>query len=445
MRILNLRTRILAYLAAIHVALAVLSWYALRAQSPYWLLAAEATLLLSLAAAYRLLRAFFVPLELIGTGAELIAERDFSSQFREVGQPEMDKLVRVYNEMSRELREERVRTQEQHHFLDRVLQATPAGILCLDFDGKVSSANPAAYSLLGLEEGEALGRELASLPVPGPLAAELAALPLGASRVLSSGRRRLKVSRAELFDRGFSRHFLAIEELTEELRASEKAAYGKLIRMTSHEVNNSVGPVASLLDSFRGYGEQLGAEDRQDFTAALTVAIARLERLSAFVAGFAEMVRLPPPERRPCDLKQLVDEILILLRPELERRRIEVSWVAAEPVGEISFDRNQLEQVLVNVFQNAMEAIGDSEKSGQRGRIELRLERPAGRPRLEIADSGPGIPEDARPLLFTPFFSTKRDGRGLGLTLLREILVQHGFDFGLENRPHGGAVLWIEL
>lgn len=439
---IRLRTKILAYLAAIHLALAVLCFYALRGQAPY-LLAAEAALLISLAVAYRLLRAFFVPLELIGTGAELIAERDFGSQFRAVGQPEMDELIGVYNRMSRELREERVRAQEQHHFLERVLQATPAGIVCLDFDGRVSSANPAAHELLGLAEGEALGRDLASLPGPGSLAAELAALPLGESRVVASGRRRLKVSRAELFDRGFSRHFLAIEELTEELRASENAAYGKLVRMTSHEVNNSVGPVASLLDSFRGYGEQLGAEDRQEFEAALTVAIARLERLSAFVGGFAEMVRLPPPERRPCDLKRLADEILILLRPQLERRQIEVAWVAAEAVGEIAFDRNQLEQVLVNVFKNAMEAIADSEKAGAGGRIELRLESLAGRPRLEIADSGPGIPEKARPLLFTPFFSTKPDGRGLGLTLLREILTQHGFDFGLENRPRGGAVLWI--
>jgi two-component system, NtrC family, nitrogen regulation sensor histidine kinase NtrY len=440
-RILTLRTTIFAYLAAVHLALAVLCYYALRGLGPLYLLAAEALLLLSLAVAYRLLRAFLVPLELIGTGAELLAERDFSSQFREVGQPEMDKLVRVYNEMSRELREERVRAQEQHHFLERVLQATPAGILCLDFDGKVSSANPAACALLGLADGEAVGRELASLPGPGSLAAELAALPLGASRVIASGRRRLKVSRAELFDRGFPRHFLAIEELTEELRASEKAAYGKLIRMTSHEVNNSVGPVASLLDSFRGYGEQLGEEDRQDFAAALAVAIARLERLSAFVGGFAEMVRLPPPERRPCDLERLVDEILTLLRPQLLQRGIEVTWARAERVGEIAFDRNQLEQVLVNVFKNAMEAIGE-----QGGRIELRLERVAGRPRLEIADSGPGIAEEVLPLLFAPFFSTKRDGRGLGLTLLREILAQHGFDFGLENRPEGGgAAFWISF
>jgi C4-dicarboxylate-specific signal transduction histidine kinase len=207
--------------------------------------------------------------------------------------------------------------------------------------------------------------------------------------------------------------------------------------MMSHEVNNSVGPVSSLLDSFRGYSDQLGEEDRQDFTNAVTVAIARLERLGAFVNGFAEVVRLPPPDRRSCDVRQLLDEILLLLRPQLEQRRIEAVWERAEPTPPIDLDRNQIEQALVNVLKNAMEAIGED------GRIVLRLVHEAGRPILRIADSGPGIPEEVRPLLFTPFFSTKRDGRGLGLTLIQEILTQHGFDFGLENRQGGGAELWV--
>ena len=430
----SLRAKIVVYLVSIHLVLATISFFVLRENRP-WLLAVELLFVLSIGLGFLLVRAFFVPLELIRTGAELIAERDFTSQFREVGQPEMDALIRVYNRMSTRLREERLKAQEQHYFLERILAATPIGIVTLDFDGRVSSVNPSASALLGLEEAAALGKELAALPAP--LAAELAALPLGEARLLTTGRRRLKVSRAELFDRGFPRSFLSIEELTEELRASEQAAYGKLIRMTSHEVNNSVGPVSSLLDSFRGYGDQLAAGDRQDFEDALTVAIARLERLSAFVGGFADMVRLPPPERRPCDLRVLLEEILILLRPQLEERRIAVVWLAREEAV-LELDRNQLEQVLVNVFKNAIEAIGTD------GQIELRLAREGGRLLLRVADSGPGIPEEVRPLLFTPFFSTKRDGRGLGLTLIREILTGHGCDFGLSSRPdRRGAEVWI--
>jgi nitrogen fixation/metabolism regulation signal transduction histidine kinase len=423
---ISLRAKIVTYLVLIHLVLAAISFFILQ-ENRLLLLAVEALFALSITFGVLLVRSFFIPLNLIRTGAELISERDFTSQFREVGQPEMDALIQIYNRMIGRLREERLKAQEQHYFLDRILTASPAGIVTLDFDGRISSLNPSARELLGWTDEEASGRRIEALET----------VPLGESRVLSHGRRRLKVSRAELFDRGFPRHFLIVEELTEELRASEKAAYGKLIRMMSHEVNNSVGPVSSLLDSFRGYSDQLGEEDRQDFTNAVTVAIARLERLGAFVNGFAEVVRLPPPDRRSCDVRQLLDEILLLLRPQLEQRRIEAVWERAEPTPPIDLDRNQIEQALVNVLKNAMEAIGEG------GRIILRLVHEAGRPVLRIADSGPGIPEEVRPLLFTPFFSTKRDGRGLGLTLIQEILTQHGFDFGLENRQGGGAELWV--
>ena len=430
MRSISLRAKIVAYLVLIHGVLGAISFFVLR-ENRLWLLAVEGLFALSIVLGYLLVRSFFVPLELIRTGAELISERDFTSQFREVGQPEMDALIQIYNRMIARLREERLKAQEQHYFLDRILNASPAGIVTLDFDGRVSSWNPSARELLSLTDEEALGRRLEVLD----------AVPLGESRLLTSGRRRLKVSRTELFDRGFPRHFLIIEELTEELRASEKAAYGKLIRMMSHEVNNSVGPVSSLLDSFRGYSDQLGEEDRQDFTNAVSVAIARLERLGAFVNGFAEVVRLPPPDRRPCDVRQLLDEILVLLRPQLEQRRIQAVWETVEPTPPIDLDRNQFEQVLVNVLKNAMEAIHED------GRIALRLIHENGRPVLRIVDSGPGIPDGVRPLLFTPFFSTKRDGRGLGLTLAQEILSQHGFDFGLENRmvdgETAGAEVWV--
>lgn len=436
---MSLRAKIVLYLVAVHAALAVAAFFAVR-ERPLLLLGIEVLFGISVVVGIALVRSLFVPLDLIRTGAELMGERDFGSSFREVGQPEMDALVRIYNQMIARLREERLKLQEQHHFLDQILAASPAGIVTLDFDGRASTVNPAAARLLRTSPEEATGRPLEELGAP--LGSALAGLAKGSSEVLPlQGGRRLKVSRAEFFDRGFARSFFLLEELTEELRASERAAYEKLIRMMSHEINNSVGAVGSLLDSFRGYGVQLGDEDRDDFLQGIAVAITRLEHLRAFMSGFAEVVRLPPPDLRPTDLRRLVDEILVLLRPELERRRIGCEWEAVEEVAPIDLDRNQIEQVLVNVFKNAMESIGEDG-----GRISLRLgqEEPvrpgsAGRPFLAVRDTGPGIPEDVRPLLFTPFFSTKRNGRGLGLTLIQEILTQHGFELSLENREGGGA------
>jgi nitrogen fixation/metabolism regulation signal transduction histidine kinase len=423
---MSLRAKIIVYLILIHAVLAAISFLVLR-ENRLWLLAVEALFVLSIVFGMLLVRTFFVPLDLIRTGAELIGERDFTSQFREVGQPEMDALIRIYNQMIDRLREERLRLQEQHFFLEKILAVSPAGVATLDFDERVSSLNLAAEALLEAPLGRAMGRRLADL---GSLGTALAALPVGSSEVLAlQGGRRLKATRADFFDRGFPRSFLLLEELTEELRASEKAAYGKLIRMMSHEINNSVGAVGSLLDSFRGYAGDLGEEDREDYLQAIAVAITRLENLRAFMNGFAEVVRLPPPDRRPTDLKRLVDEILLLMRPELDRRRIRVEWEKAEAIHPVELDRNQIEQVLVNVLKNAVESIGED------GRIALRLERG----KLAIRDSGPGIPADVLPLLFTPFFSTKRNGRGLGLTLVQEILSAHGFEFSLGPGEGGGA------
>ncbi|HSU84671.1 MAG TPA: HAMP domain-containing protein, partial [Thermoanaerobaculia bacterium] len=224
---MSLRAKIIAYLVLIHGVLAAISVFVLR-ENRIWLLAVEGLFVLSIVLGVMLVRSFFVPLDLIRTGAELIGERDFTSQFREVGQPEMDALIRIYNQMIDRLREERLKLQEQHYFLEKILAASPAGILTLDFDARVSSLNPAAEKLLEVAAAEMQGRELGGA---------LAMIPEGSSEILAlQGGRRLKVTRAELFDRGFPRGFLLLEELTEELRASEKAAYGKLIRMMSHEI-----------------------------------------------------------------------------------------------------------------------------------------------------------------------------------------------------------------
>src|SRR3954462_11162546 len=146
---MSLRAKIIVYLVLIHAVLAVISCLVLR-EDKLWPLAVEGLFVLSIVFGVLLVRTFFVPLDLIRTGAELIGERDFTSQFREAGQPEMDALIRVYNQMIGRLREERLKLQEQHYLLDRILPASPAGIVTLDFDGRVTSLNPVAGKLLGV-------------------------------------------------------------------------------------------------------------------------------------------------------------------------------------------------------------------------------------------------------------------------------------------------------
>jgi two-component system nitrogen regulation sensor histidine kinase NtrY len=410
---MSLRAKIIAYLVALNVVLGTVAVFVLI-ERPLLLFLVEALFVVEIAISIRLVRALFVPLDLIRTGAELIAERDFTSRFVPVGQPEMDTLIDVYNRMIDRLRDERLAAEEQHQLLQKIVEASPAGIVICDFDGRVERVNPAAErmqyeTVIAQSNGEE-------------------------KWIAHVGTRRLKVSRATFRDRGFAKQFFVIEEMTEELRLSEKAAYEKLIRIMSHEVNNSVGAVRSLLESSLRYAPQIGDADREDFTNALSIASARIDALNRFMSAFADVVRIPPPHRTHTNIAALVQRVAALIRFELEERAIALTLdLDAGCTSDV--DASQFEQVVLNVFRNAMEAVQRD------GRIGVTLRNDV----LTIRDTGPGISETARTELFTPFFTTKRDGRGLGLTVVQEVLANHGLPFSLKNAEGGGAEFRISL
>jgi nitrogen fixation/metabolism regulation signal transduction histidine kinase len=426
----SLSRRFLAYLVLLHALFAVVAVLLLRSK-PVALLAAEAVFAASLLAGLALLRGLRRGLQPLEEASRLLAEGDFTTRFREVGQPEVDRLVAVYNRMADALREERTRNREQQGLLARILAVAPAGVVILDFEGRVAFANPAAGRLLG-RPAEALSG-LRIEDVGTPLAAALATLPPGEVAVVPlAGARRVRGHRGSFLDRGFTRSFLLVEELTEELRQSEKAAYAKLVRLMSHEVGNTVGAGRSLLESCLAYGRHLPEAERKDFEEALAVVISRLGQLQEFTHGFAEVVRLPPPRLGPCDLAVVARAVATLLRPLAEVRgtRLDVE-ASADAFLPVAADRTQLEQALVNVGKNAIEA------AGRGGRVAIRVSRRTGRPVLEVEDTGPGLSADVSAQVFTPFFSTKEQGQGLGLTLVQEILRQHRCEFALEG-PAGG-------
>ena len=278
---MSLRGRAIAYLVALHVLFAAVAVY-LFLDNPFWLIAIEVVFTASLVAGLRLSREMYRHLALTTEGLRLIREHEFTSRFLPVGQPEIDELIGIYNAMVDHLRAERVRVAEQHQFLSRVLHVSPSGIVILDFDGLVSSLNPAAERLLDTTASVAVGRPLDTLG--SPLADALGSLAPGDARLVGMlGARRVKCHHGTFVDRGFQRSFLLIEELTEELRQFERAAYEKLIRVMSHEVNNTVAASNSLLHSSLAYAGDLEAGNRPDFEQAITIVIERTEQLGSFM------------------------------------------------------------------------------------------------------------------------------------------------------------------
>jgi signal transduction histidine kinase len=413
---MTLRTKILLYFVALHVVLGAAGFFVIR-EKPLLLFAIEGLFIVSIAISIRVVRALFVPIDLIRSGAELISERDFTSRFVPVGQPEMDALIAVYNEMIDRLRDERLAAEERHQLLAKLVAESPAGVIICDFEGRPEQMNPAASRVASPE-----------------FLAGIATMHAGESRLLARNARRFRVQRAAFHDRGFAKSFFLIEELTEELRLSEKTAYEQLIRLMSHEVNNSVAAVRSLLESMLRYGRDVREEDRQDYTNAIGVASHRMQLLGRFMSGFADVVRIPPPKMAPVAIGDLVRRLATLVKPDAEARSVRLT-TSIDTEQTISADAGQLEQALLNVIRNAIEA------SGENGAVEIRLHEGM----LIITDTGSGITENDRPNLFTPFFTTKRDGRGIGLTVVQEILTSHGFGFSLENRPSGGAQFFVEF
>jgi len=421
----SLRARAVAYLVVLHLIFAALGAY-LFLHNRFWLLAVETVFLLSLAAGLSLSREMYRQLGLAGEGLRLIRDEEFTSRFLPVGQPEVDELIGVYNRMVDHLREERVRLAEQHQFLSRVLQVSPSGVVILDFDQRVASLNPAAERLLDRPAPAVVGRPLDALD--SPLADALATLSPGDARLVGLlGARRVKCHHGTFVDRGFTRSFLLIEELTEELRQFERAAYEKLIRVMSHEVNNTVTASNSLLQSSLTYAGDLHESNRHDFEQAIGIVIERTEQLASFMRRFADVFRLPAPLTRPTDVVAVLERIARLLGAQPNAARVTWRWDLDAPQVAVEIDRGQMEQALLNILKNAIEAI-DGE-----GTITVRLTSRRGPPTLIIEDSGPGMTAEVQSNLFTPFFSTKPQGQGIGLTLVQEVLSGHGFEYALER------------
>jgi two-component system nitrogen regulation sensor histidine kinase NtrY len=425
----SLRAKTVTYLILLHVAFAVAVVWAARGAA-LWLLAVEAVALVSLVLGLSLASRAIRRMELGDEAARLIREGDFTARLRHVGDSRVDGLVDVYNAMVDTLRAERARIQEQHHFLEQVIGASPSGMIVLDFDGRVSDINPAGLRLLDVSREAVIGLPIAG--VPSALAGPLAGLKPGQVEVCGlTGARRVRCHRGAFVDRGFPRAFFVIEELTEDARRIERSAYEKLIRVMSHEVNNSITASNSLLESSLTYASELPPSSRRDLEHALQIAMDRSAQLNQFMRRFADVFRLPAPARHPVELRGLLDRLVTLTRSRSGGTTVACLWDAAASAVWVDLDRGQFEQACLNVLKNAVEAAGPG------GNVAVGLATSPGLVTLTIDDSGAGPGLEAEAHLFTPFFSTKPQGQGIGLTLVQEILSAHGFDYTLEH-PGGG-------
>ena len=367
------------------------------------------------------------PLNSIAGGMDLLRAQDFSSRLSSVGQREADRIVSIFNRMMDQLKEERLRLREQNHFLDLLISASPMGVIILTFDEKISMANQAALKFLGeVSEEEVMDKSMDELT--GALSDELARIPKETVvTVRLSDSQIYRCSRLSFIDRGFAHPFYLIESLTSEVMKAEKKAYEQVIRMIAHEVNNSVAGIASAMDTVDDVLQTM--EETEDLREMLKVCIERSYGMSRFITNFADVVKIPEPQLEEACLNGRVEACKLLMENICQGRDIALKMDLCEENPVVLMDTPLFEQVLINIIKNAAESIGEGGEVVIRTSLSPLM--------LEVGDNGKGISKEVESKLFTPFFSTKPNGQGIGLIFIREVLMKHGCTFSFRTYPDG--------
>ena len=365
------------------------------------------------------------PLNTIGSGMELLREQDFSSRLSPVGQYEADRVVNIFNRMMEQLKNERLRLREQNNFLDLLIKASPMGVIITSLDEDLSELNPMALKMLGVRLEDVQGKKMKE--IDSPLAVELANLPKGEKVTVRLNDSNIyRCTHSSFIDRGFQHPFYLVETFTDEMMKAEKKAYEKVIRMIAHEVNNTTAGITSTLDTVE---QALSSEEgMEDICDVMRVCTDRCFSMSRFITRFADVVKIPEPTLSSVNLNDLVFTCKRFMEGMCNDRRITLRMEIDESLKDVMLDAALFEQVLVNIIKNAAESIETD------GEIIVRTLAPA---TVEVIDNGLGISKETEAKLFSPFFSTKPNGQGIGLIFIREVLMRHGCTFSLRTYADG--------
>jgi two-component system, NtrC family, nitrogen regulation sensor histidine kinase NtrY len=414
------KTKLLAYIIVLNLLLMGLS--ALFTDTNMKLfMALEVVIVLALILGLSLFRQFSGTMDLIASGIESLKDQDFSIKLKPGKNREFNAFIGVYNKMIDQLRKERIAFSEKSFLITKLMEASPTGILIFDFDNRLNSLNPSARKFIGSFSDNLENLKLGELSVKTGGMFDKCATSNNYI-FYKNGSEAYRIQNGFFVDRGFDTRFILIEELTHEIYKTEKQAYDKVIRMMSHEINNSIAAVNSVLHTIRPKLEKY-----EGYAQTVDVCISRNENLNRFMSNFADVVRIPEPKLKPVDLNLIAGNTLLLFQKQHADFPVSIlTHLDLLPVM-INADDTQIEQVLMNILKNACEAIENE------GRIEvITINKPA---TLIVRNNGREIDNLQREKLFTPFYSTKSHGQGIGLTLSREILLNHKCRFELKTNP----------
>ena len=374
--------------------------------------------------AFALRERVVVPLQTLSNLLAALGEGDFSIRARGArgGDPLGEVLIEV-NTLVETLRHQRLDALEATTLLRKVMEEIDVAIFTFDEERELTFVNQAGARLLGQPAERMLARSADALGLEDCLEGEA---PRVINTAFPGGVGRWEIRRSLFRQGGRPHEMLVLSDLSQPLREEERQAFQRLIRVIGHEMNNSLAPIKSIAGSLAGIVERdpLAPDWRDDVMRGLAVIASRSDSLSRFMSAYARLAKLPPPKLAPLDVPAVVERVVTLEKGH----NIQVT---RGPLLTVQGDGDQLEQLLINLLRNAMDAV--RETGGAVGVGWQRL--PGSSPpsmELWVEDEGPGLSNTGN--LFVPFFTTKPGGSGIGLVLCRQIAEAHGGTLMLENR-----------
>jgi PAS domain S-box-containing protein len=335
----------------------------------------------------------------------------------------MAMVMREVNDIGSLLRRQRTEAVESTALLTHVMEEIAVAVFAFDPDTVLLVVNKAGERMLGKSREELVGARASALGFVEYLAGEPRRL---IDRSFGGRRGRYEVRRAMFYREGKPQHLVVMTDLSQALREEEQAAWQRIVRVLSHEINNSLTPIKSIAHSLQRITDRAPDFPRQDeVKQGLSLIEERSGALGRFLRAYAQLARLPKPRPKPLRVPELVNRVVDL------EKRLPVT-VLASPDVKVSADSDQIEQLLINIVRNAVDA---SLETG--GHVSVGWKPVGDWLELNVEDEGKGLSDTSN--LFVPFFTTKPSGSGIGLALSRQIAEAHDGTIALENRTNGAG------
>lgn len=350
----------------------------------------------------------------------------------------MDELYAEFNEVIRKFREIRAEKEAQHQYLKTIVQHVGIGIITFDKKGEIQIMNAAARRLLGVDQIKNLNQLNEDHPEFITSINELRTGGRDLIKISKNGNDvQLSIYAIELSLRQKEFKLISLQNIQSELEEKEMEAWQNLIRVLTHEIMNSVTPISSLaatvegeLDDLLKSGDEvneINLDTIEDFHLALHTIHTRSESLIKFVSDFRNMTKVKHPELEEQAVEKLLKHVISLHRNSMEEQEIDLQFEVTPKDLKITIDKEQIEQVLINLVKNAIEALGENDEDEKDSKT-LKIKAWSGDngyAYVAIGDNGPGIDEEAQKKIFIPFFTTKKHGSGIGLSLSKQIMRNH--------------------